>query len=175
MDKTIECAVTSQLTQHISENNLMEPMQSAYRSGHSTETALVKVKADLLHAFDNQEVVCLVLLDLSLAFNTIDHFCYSEGLRTALGSRKTALEWIRSYLTGRIQKVSVGKFEVTPVTLTFGVVQGSVLRPILFTLYVCPLGSICIKHHIIYHLYADDQQICLSFINWQKQEARKIA
>ena len=63
--KTIECVVTSELTQHISENNPMEPMQSAYMSGHSTETALVKVKADLLHATDHQEVVCLVLLDLS--------------------------------------------------------------------------------------------------------------
>ena len=72
MDKTIEHAVTSQLTQHISENNLLEPMQSAYRSGHSTETALVKVKADLLHAIDQQKVVCLVLLDLSLAFDTVD-------------------------------------------------------------------------------------------------------
>ena len=74
MGKTIEHAVTTQLTQHISENNLMEPVQSAYRSGHSTETALVKVKADLLHAIDHQKVVCLVLMDLSLAFDTIDHF-----------------------------------------------------------------------------------------------------
>ena len=65
MGKTIEHAVTSQLTQHISENSLLEPMQSAYSSGHSTETALVKVKADLLHAIDCQEVVYLVLLDLS--------------------------------------------------------------------------------------------------------------
>ena len=52
MGKTIECAFTSQLTQHISENNFMKPVQSAYRSGHSTETALVKVKADLLHAIN---------------------------------------------------------------------------------------------------------------------------
>ena len=73
MGKTIEHAVTSQLTQHISENSLLEPMQSAYRSGHSTETALLKVKTDLLHAIDCQEVACLILLDLSLAFNTVDH------------------------------------------------------------------------------------------------------
>ena len=73
MGKTIEHAVTSQLTQHISENSLLEPMQSAYRSGHSTETALLKVKTDLLHAIDHQEVVCLILLDLSSAFDTVDH------------------------------------------------------------------------------------------------------
>ena len=88
MSKTIEHAVTSQLTQHISENNLMEPMQSAYRSGQSTETALVEVKTDLLHATDCQEVVCLVLLDLSSAFYTVDHFFLLQGLRIALGSRK---------------------------------------------------------------------------------------
>ena len=73
MGKTIGHVVTSQLTQHISENSLLELMQSAYRSGHSTETALLKVKADLLHAIDHQEVVCLILLDLSLAFDTVDH------------------------------------------------------------------------------------------------------
>ena len=73
MGKTIEHVVTSQLTQHISENSLLELMQSAYRSGHSTETGLLKVKTDLLHAIDHQEVVCLILLDLSLAFDTVDH------------------------------------------------------------------------------------------------------
>ena len=70
MGKTIEHVLTSQLTQHISENSLLELMQSAYISGHSTETALLKVKADLLHAIGHQEVVCLILLDLSLAFDT---------------------------------------------------------------------------------------------------------
>ena len=73
MGKTIEHAVTSQLTQHISENSLHEPMQSAYRSGHSTKTTLLKVKTDLLHAIGHQEVVCLILLDLPSAFNTVDH------------------------------------------------------------------------------------------------------
>ena len=65
MGKTLGHAATSQLTQHISDNNIMEAMQSAHRSGHSTETTLIKVKANLLCAIDCQEVVCLVLLDLS--------------------------------------------------------------------------------------------------------------
>ena len=73
MGKTIEKTVISQLTQHISDNSLLEPMPSAYRSGYSTETALLKVKTDLLYAIDHQEVVCLILLDLSLTFNTVDH------------------------------------------------------------------------------------------------------
>ena len=74
MGKTTEHAVTFQLTPHISENSLLEPMQLTYRSGHSTETALLKVKADLLHAIDHQEVVCLILLDLSSAFVTVDQY-----------------------------------------------------------------------------------------------------
>ena len=97
----MECTVTSQLTQHISVNSLLEPMQSAYRSGHSTETALLKVKTDLLQAIDHQEVVCLILLDLSSAFDTVDHCLLLQGLEVSFGIKETALEWIRSYLTGR--------------------------------------------------------------------------
>ena len=71
--KLIECAVTNQLNEHIACNKLMEPMQSAYRSGHSIETALLKVPDDMLRALDNQEIMCLVLLDLSAAFHMVDH------------------------------------------------------------------------------------------------------
>ena len=91
MGKTTEYAVTSQLTQHISENNLMEPMQSVYRSGHSTKTDLVKVKGELLHVIDHQEVVCLVLVDLSLTFDTVDHFLLLQRLEDCFGIKETAL------------------------------------------------------------------------------------
>ena len=83
--KLIERAVNNQLNKHITINNLMEPMQSAHRARHSTETALIKVKADLLNAIDNKEVVCLVLLDLSAEFDTVDHQILLERLKKMFG------------------------------------------------------------------------------------------
>ena len=71
--KIIERAATDQLTYHIAKYNLMEPMQSAYRMGHSMEMAFLKVKTNILRALDNQEVTCLVLLNLSEAFDMVDH------------------------------------------------------------------------------------------------------
>ena len=70
---------------------------------------------------------------------------------------------IWSYLTGRSQRVVIGNTKSEPVPLTFGVQQGSVLGPILFILYTCPLDEICRNHGVTYHLYADDQQLYLSF------------
>ena len=78
----------------------MEPMQSTYRVGHSTETALIKVKADILNAIDNKEVVCLVLLYLSAAFDTVDHQILLEGLKIMFGLTGAVINWITSYLLG---------------------------------------------------------------------------
>ena len=88
-------------------------------------------------------------------------------LKNNFGIGGTALQWIESYLTNCTQRVVIGDTSTIgakseSMSLKFGVPQGSVLSPILFTLYTCPLDQICAKH-IYYHLYADDQQIYLSF------------
>ena len=140
--KLTERAVNNQLNEHITINNLMEPMQSAYRAGHSTETALIKVKADLLNAIDNKEVVCLVLLDLSVAFYTVDHQILQEGLKKMFGFTGLVINWIRSYLSGRSQKVVVGDAKSPSAPLSYGVPWGSILGPILFTLYTTPQGNL---------------------------------
>ena len=165
--KLMEKCVIEQFMDHIHTNNLMEPLQSAYKSYHSTETALLKVKADILKAMDIQEVTCLVLLDLSAAFDTVDHKILLERLENYFGVNSIALWWIELHLTNQSQRVVIGDTNMTgaksgSISLKFGVPQGSVLGPILFTLYTCPLGQIC-ANQIQYHLYADDQQIYLSF------------
>ena len=145
----------------------MEPLQSAYKSYHSTETTLLKVKEDILKAMDNQEDTCLVLLDLSAAFDMVDHKILLERLENYFGINSIALQWTESYLTNQSQRVVIGDTNTTgakseSISLKFCVPQGSVLDPILFTLCTCLLGQIC-ANQVQYHLYADGQQIYLSF------------
>ena len=146
----------------------MEPYQSTYQSGHPTETAVLWVKTDILHAFDNREITCLVLLDLSAVFDTICHETLLNCLKFRFGLGGTILKWFQSYLLGCTQWVVIdsedGKTSsLDNLALTRGVQQGSVLGPILFNLYIAPIGDICKKHGISYHGYADDQQEYLSF------------
>ena len=101
----MERCVIDQLMDHIHASDLMEPLQSAYKSCHSTETALLKVKADILKVMDNQEVTCLVLLDLSATFDTVDHKILLN--RNHFGIKGMALWWIELYLTNWSQRVEI--------------------------------------------------------------------
>ena len=162
VSKCLEKIVASQLKSHLKENNLAETFQSAYRSTHSTETALVKVHNDIMSSMGKQEVTVLVLLDLSSAFDTIDHDLLLQRLEHRLGIRGSALGWFRSYLLDRRMLVKIdNSSERHPCK--FGVPQGSVLGPLLFTVYILPLGDIINVHGLLFHLYADDNQLYISF------------
>ena len=121
----------------------LEECQSAYGDGHSTETALLKVKTDFLNIIDDKGVVCLVLLDLSAAFDTVTHDILLNRLKHRFGVTGIVMDCIRSYVIQREQSVVIGDEKSPPITLKQGVPQGSVLRPVLFTLYISPLGDLC--------------------------------
>ena len=137
--------------------------QIANRQDHSTETALIKVKNDLLMAMDKGQVTLLVLLDLTSVFDTVEHEILLDRLRSTVGLRGKVLSWFESYFEGRSQKVSINGTLSKPFDLMCRVPQGSCLGQLFFTIYVIKLFQL-LKHHLpSVHTYADDTQLYLSF------------
>ena len=153
----------SQINTHINSSNTSNQYQSAYRKFNSTEMALLKIHNDILASIDASKVTGLTLLDLSAAFDTIDHTILLRRLDDWFGVTEKALDWFKSYLTGRCQRIKLGDCLSSKADLRFGVPQGSVLGPLLFTLYTTPLSSMICEHAIPHHLYADDSQLYVSF------------
>ena len=115
-------------------------------------------------------------MDLSSAFDTVDHDILLARLTSNFGIKGTCLDWFRSYLSSRTQFVSINGTHSDPLTLKWGVPQGSVLGPLLFTAYMAPLGALIRQYNINMHFYADDTQLYLSFVPGDFQsEAESIA
>ena len=121
---------------------LHERFQSAYKAHHSTETALLTITKDILLSLDRGDKVFLLLLDLSAAFDTVNHSLRLSRLENSLGTTGTILQWFHSHLTGRAQFVEINDTKSSVRDLTVGVPQGSVLGPILYLLYTAPLAEI---------------------------------
>ena len=125
ISKVIEKVVSGRLNEHLIKNSMFDPLQSAYRDKHSTETALIKVQNDILSALDAGSSAILLMLDLTAAFDTIDHDIHLSRLCNVYGITGNALEWFRSYLTGRIQRVVIenavsGAWLLSPTGFCFG-------------------------------------------------------
>ena len=140
----------------------MPSKQSAYRKGHSTETLLLRVTSDILSAMDRGHVTLLCLLDLSAAFDTVDIDLLVHRLKTSFGLQGTALQWVQSFLLERAQQVLYEGTRSKIGSLCCGVPQGSVLGPLLFSLYTAELFDVVEKHELNCHSYADDTQLYIS-------------
>ena len=163
VSKLIEKAVALQLNDHILRHHLDETFQSAYKAFHTTKMVLVRVHNDILTAIDNNNTVILLLLDLSAAFDTVDHSILLSRLSSRFGIKGTVLAWLRSYLTSPKQFFNVNKCRSSQRFLERGVPQGSVLGPLLYLLYTSPLADIIKRYNLEYHFYADDTQLYVAF------------
>jgi hypothetical protein len=169
--KIIERMAVNQLQDYLTENNLHAPMQSAYRTHHSVETALLRVHNDILSALDVHKEALLVLLDFSAAFDTLDHDQLLHRITARYGIKDNVLQWCSSYLTGRTQSVSIGTASSDPIELKCGIPQGSVAGPITFILFSAPIQDIVAAHGIRCVVYADDTQLLTTFTHEDRESA----
>ena len=162
LSKIIEKGISTQLVAYIGDNGLTDDFQSVYKCGHSTETALLRVYNDIVVTIGKSNGNFLVLLDLSSAFDTIDHSNLFTVLGKQVGICGGALNLIVSYLSDRKQQVRIDIMSDL-ASIICGVLQGSDLGPLKFCLYLLPLCSILKQYNIGYHIYAADTQLYISF------------
>ena len=162
ISKILERLFLSRLYPHVTSSSNFNHLQSAYRPFHSTETALLQTFDNIFHSADLSQPTLLVSLDLSAAFDTIDHATLLPRLSTSFGVHGTALAWLTSYLTNRSQIVRMGSVSSNPSNCSSGVPQGSVLGPILLSLYISPIGQIVSDFGLAQQQYADNSQLYTS-------------
>ena len=164
ISKVIEEAASQQLAEHIETNSLADPLQLAYKSKHSTETALLKVCNDILTDLDNGRAVFLSMLDLSAAFDTVDHSILLRRIRTTFNIKGAVLDWLESYLSERSLRVCINGVYSDPIILDCSLPKGSQMGPKRYSDYVMPLGRLIRLLQLMYHYYADDAQVGQSFL-----------
>ena len=157
--KVCERAAHSQLVRFLQDHSIIHPFQSGNRKSHSTESALIYFTDEILKNMDGKHISVVVLLDMTKAFDSIRHDILLAKLRR-IGISSSALAWFSSYLSGRKQVVRIGNTVSEQLELRFGVPQGSILGPVLFTLYVNELLSI--PNHCQSMGYVDDTKLLLA-------------
>ena len=161
--KVLEKCVLKQLLEHLNNYGLLGNCQSAYRQFHSCETALTLVSNDILNNLDHGLPTFIVMLDLSSAFDTVDHSILIDRLKKQFHIRDTVLQWFNSYLSNRNFNVKIRCSISKGIITLYGVPQGSILGPILFLLYISEIEKIAKLYGLKLHIFADDMQLYISF------------
>jgi len=159
LSKVVEKVVDARLAEHVSRHRLLSVVQSAYRPFHSTETAIVRVVNDMISVVDQGHIGALMLLDLSAAFDTVDHSIPMEVLKRRFGVEGNALGWLAEFLRECSQIVRLGESESDSLPLHFGLPQGSVIGPKRFIEYTEDVNDLFVRHGMCHHLFADDKRL----------------
>ena len=173
LEKLIEKVMYVQLNDYIEDELLHAKHQSSYRKYHSCETALVKVVDDIQGMLNMKMNVALILLDSSLAFDTVDHDLLFNHLENQFSIKDNALKMIKSYLTDRKFSVLVNQEASEPRMLKYGVPQGSILGPLFYLLYTKEIERIIESHGFNVHVYADDCSIYFPYMPGDEMNAER--
>ncbi len=160
LSKVCEKVVLNQFMPYLLLHNRLTANQSGNKQWHSTETTLIKTTDVILKAMDNRQLTAVVLLDMSKAFDSLDHGILISKLED-IGASSTALKWFTSYVTNRCQTVRINSTLSDTLELTNGVPQGSILGPLLFSIYINDLPSI--PQQCPADCYVDDTKLYMCF------------
>ena len=172
ISKITEKAALTQIGPYIESNSMLPSYQNAYRKFHGTETANIKLINDILWNMENQKITSVTAIDLSAAFDTVDHDTLLNVLNKSFGIKDKALDWVESYLRPRRMHVTIDHTSSDPQQLPFSVPQGSVAGPILYTMYASTMQSVVENQSI--SGYADDHCLYSSFKPSTKDEKKVI-
>ena len=165
LTKILEKTVYTQLSHYLTENMLLDIRQNAFRKLHSTETTVLSIFDDLYNSLDTGQPIQLILLDLSSAFDTLRHDILLERLRN-IGIQDVTMEWFSNFIKDRNYSFKIRNNYSKSYTIDYGVPQGSILSPILFSIYLIPLQTIMKRYpSITYNLYADDIELHATITN----------
>ena len=174
LSKLVEQAILAQFDQHCGEHQLLPDFQLAYRKGYSMKTSLIKMTSDILWSMERKEVTAVIVLDMSAAFDTVDHDLLLDILHNRYGITDTALQWYWSYLRPQGMKVCINDAYSSIRTLNYSALQGSASGANLFTAYCAPI-ELVIPAGIAISGFMDDHSIRKPFnADSQDKESQSI-